>query len=429
MPEKTYDINDIFEIDSPFYNGALEFATTPNFQNAFEDGIDPRIVGGQETGENLLNLGKAQSNITVNVGESIQDAIDKLVTLGGGTILIKNGTHIVESDITLSSNIYIIGENADGAIIDFNSSASQIKIVGSDAYSTGTISVSNGSTAVTGDSTVWSTNATAGQHILLDHAWYPIAVVGNNTSITLAIPFAGVTLAGGTVYAIATTVKDVKITNLTIQLSTIAAIKVQYTNETFFEDVLIIGCGQALDVDDASNFEFLTVDMVSCVTGMTLTNVGLGVYRDNTTINTSSGVGLTLDNVKNFVVQSSAILSSSGNGITVSNSSNFEIRGFGLVQNGGVGIEFSGNNSNINVDGISAESNSGDGVKLTATSDGIIMTGLFVTNNGGYGLNIANANCDNNIISNNIFSGNSSGEVTDSGTGTLIANNIGVADN
>lgn len=65
------------------------------------------------------------------------------------------------------------------------------------AYSTGTVTVTNGSTAVTGVGTSWSTNADVG--MLFYSAGlkrYPVKSVNSNTSITLAEPYEGTTAAG-----------------------------------------------------------------------------------------------------------------------------------------------------------------------------------------------------------------------------------------
>lgn len=68
-------------------------------------------------------------------------------------------------------------------------------------YTTGTISVTNGSATVTGSGTTWSTttNAEAGEYIKLpDGKWYKVTAIGSNTSITIEISYQGSTLSGQT---------------------------------------------------------------------------------------------------------------------------------------------------------------------------------------------------------------------------------------
>jgi len=60
----------------------------------------------------------------------IQKAIDFVNSLGGGSIFVKAGTYVLNSDITLYNNIEIIGEDNDTVIFDFNSGAYQFKLIG-----------------------------------------------------------------------------------------------------------------------------------------------------------------------------------------------------------------------------------------------------------------------------------------------------------
>lgn len=66
-------------------------------------------------------------------------------------------------------------------------------------YVTGTATTTHNSTAVTGSSTVWSTNVVAGDYFRndTDGRWFKISTVGSDTSITLATAYAGVAVTGG----------------------------------------------------------------------------------------------------------------------------------------------------------------------------------------------------------------------------------------
>ena len=65
-------------------------------------------------------------------------------------------------------------------------------------YKTGTVSVTNGSATVTGSGTLWSGEIAAGDlfTIVGDNAWYEVASIGSNTSITLSANYAGTTGSG-----------------------------------------------------------------------------------------------------------------------------------------------------------------------------------------------------------------------------------------
>lgn len=67
------------------------------------------------------------------------------------------------------------------------------------AYTTGTISVTNGSATVTGSGTSWSTttNAEVGEYIQLpDLKWYRIVSIASNTSLTIEVSYYGSTASG-----------------------------------------------------------------------------------------------------------------------------------------------------------------------------------------------------------------------------------------
>lgn len=68
-------------------------------------------------------------------------------------------------------------------------------------YTVGTVTVTNGSTSVTGAGTGWETALIVGGVFYAGGGAYPIQSVSNETELTLAIPYTGVD-AAGTVYAI-----------------------------------------------------------------------------------------------------------------------------------------------------------------------------------------------------------------------------------
>jgi hypothetical protein len=66
-------------------------------------------------------------------------------------------------------------------------------------YTTGTVSVTNGSATITGSGTSWSTttNAEVGEYIQLpDSKWYKITAIASNTSLTIEISYQGSTVSG-----------------------------------------------------------------------------------------------------------------------------------------------------------------------------------------------------------------------------------------
>ena len=97
--------------------------------------------------------------------------------------------------------------------------------------------------------------------------------------------------------------------------------------------------------------------------------------------------------------------------------------------NGAHGIEFVSDNYNSQFNLMTIVDNTGDGIRFTASDDNVIVSQSDIRKNGGYGINIVDATTTNTLISSNSFVSNTSGEVNNSGTGTLIRSNLGVVDN
>jgi hypothetical protein len=89
---------------------------------------------------NYTNLSKASRPYDAVVSLSgelgtfkdIQLAINYVNSIGGGTVFISNGTYIISEDITVYSNIRIVGEDQFSTILDFNNSTKYIKVIGTE---------------------------------------------------------------------------------------------------------------------------------------------------------------------------------------------------------------------------------------------------------------------------------------------------------
>jgi hypothetical protein len=109
------------------------------------------------------------------------------ITLGNGSSL--NASNFI--DWTVSNGTLLV--------VDRSSRIQKYRGSTNANYSTGTISVTNGSSTVTGSGTSWNTttNAEAGEYIKLpDGKWYKISSIGSNTSITIEVSYQGSTLSG-----------------------------------------------------------------------------------------------------------------------------------------------------------------------------------------------------------------------------------------
>jgi len=374
------------------------------------------------------DIAHERKTINVSPGQNIQDAIEKINLLGGGIVFLKIGRHIVSYNITLKSGVYLHGETAEGSIIDFDTSANQIKISGDRTYSTGTISISNNFSTVTGSSTLWAANISTNDRILLGGQWYTISAIGSDTSLTLSVPYGGKTLVAGTTYIIANVIKDVQITDLIVRGSTLSAIRIQYANEIFFRGLDVQTSVIGMEGDDSSNILINECDFVANNSGFDFKNCHFITFNSAGTLDDLVGNGLTMNNVTNADLDSAFFLNSAGDGINFTACSIISCEGVIVTSAGGQGWEFVSGNKDIALIACGAEACGSDGFKMTGTTDTIRIIGSIVNDNAGYGINIAAVDCDDNIITECSFSGNTSGAINDSGVGTQITeSNIGIS--
>lgn len=133
--------------------------------------------------------------------------IQQLLTKVGSTMYRGNDGTGAMTAITMATGVDLEASN----FLDWTITNNTLLAVDSDNYikkyrgstnanyTTGTITVTNGSATITGSGTSWATttNAVVGEYIKLpDGKWYMISAIGSNTSITIEVEYQGSTLAG-----------------------------------------------------------------------------------------------------------------------------------------------------------------------------------------------------------------------------------------
>lgn len=163
-----------------------------------------------------------------------------------------------------------------------------------------------------------------------------------------------------------------------------------------------------------------------CSIGVSITNSTapalIGTFSNN-------GVNCEMDTVSSFEFHFTSLQSATvGNGLTMTNCSNATIFDSSFSDNTKNGVALTDCNT-ITFVSTGISDNLENGIKLISGNSKIIVNGSDISSNGTYGIQIVDNTSEDTLIVSNTFSGNSSGEVSDSGTGTLIRSNIGVADN
>jgi len=389
-------------------------------QGAFQSGNFITAVRGWQLSSDsaefqtgVFNIGG--TTITIDNTQDIQTNLNLISTSGGGTLFLQPGTYTLTADVSIPTGVHLEGVSRDSVIIDCNTSY-KVNIIGSGAYTGGSVAINDGDTTVVGTGTTF-TSTMVGQYILLSGIWYEITVFTDTTHITISPTYAGANLTGyGTV--IATVNFASSIAKLTITNATGVGLKCQYAQEYWINDVIIYTCGTGIDVDDSVFPRFL-MSAVECGVNMDMNNcwgwkIDFSEFSDSTT-----GAGVVMSNSGVATFFDSLMKGNTGNGVSLTSCRDIAFVSVGADDNGGKGFELISGNSDIQFVGLVNDGNASDGIKFTATTDRCTVVAVSVTNNGGYGINIAAATCDDNIINAPAYSGNSSGTLNDSGTGTI----------
>lgn len=368
----------------------------------------------------------------VPIGGDIQEAINRAEDVGGGIILLGAGTHSPSSNIALPvlTPIQIVGTNTTSTIIDFGSADRRFILAGSGIYTTGTVSITSGVT-VTGVTTAWlSSGLVVGDQIFLDSRWYEIAAITGDTTIILSEGYGGSALSGAT-YRAGSIVKDVEFKELTIKnsTSTSGAVDADDIRNFILEDVNFVSNNKSAVITNFSEWNANRIVSASATgDGFTFTT---GTFCTNSQFANvaNGGHGCVLNGVKKGSFTSSSTTSNTNDGFNLTSCTSIHFVIGDMNSNGGQGIELVSGNSFISVVVCAIENNTSDGIKLTASSDDCRVVSSQLKSNGGYGINIAASTCDNNTVLGNFFVSNVTAASNDSGTGTLIRSNIGLADN
>jgi hypothetical protein len=391
-----------------------------------ENAIGPgQVLSGDALAVRALSVGGLVRQ--VGPGDDIQAAIDTVSRAGGGTVQMQSGIYVTHRDLYVRSGVKLAGVGPDTAI-DFDGTGYGLRGAGTLLSSAGTVSLTDGSTTVTGSSTAF-TSAMSGKTLMVGGVSYSISSVTSSTELEIAYPYYGPNQAGAS-YVIFDPVSNIKLDRFTIQNTTGLGFDAKYVAGEFVMDYLnVYDCGKALSVDRCE-FPILNVIVLGCTGGdaIKISNTSGLTIESSFVAATSAGNALTLESVNNSAIHNAEFSDSSGDGISITSCQNIGFENLSVSRNTGQGIEVVSGSRELQFNQVNTEGNGSDGIKLTATADRIVIGQCNFNTNGGYGINIAAATCDDNVLIGNTFTGNVSGRVSDSGTGTIARGNTGVTD-
>lgn len=362
------------------------------------------------------------TQITIDNTKDIQETLDSVYNSGGGTVYLQPGEYVLTADLYIPSGCVLSGINRDTCIINCNVDYS-VLMVGSDEYGDGTISVSNGSTTVTGSGTTF-TDEMIGRTIFLEKYYYYIDSVTDPTHLELTYAYFGEDLTDS-YYKIATSISNTTIKELSITSSNSAGLYVQYAINSGLDNINISSCGTGVVAYDSYAFMFGSLGAYIYSNGRNLDyqHVYSWTIQNSVFEDASTDYGIYMENSRDATLFNSSIYTATDSNIFLKNCSEITFISFGISEAGNHGIEFDSLCSDIQLIGGLVSFNTSDGIHLTATSDRNTFNSLTISDNGGYGINITDSTCDNNQIVTPAFENNTSGNINDLGTNTTILPN------
>jgi len=347
---------------------------------------------------------------TIDNTSDIQTALTTVSSQGGGTLYLKDGTYTLTADITIPAGVTLAGVNRDQCIID-GAATYGISIQGATVYSTGTVSVSNGSKTVTGAGGASWTTDMIGDYIWLgslgDYGWYLITDVPAATTITLDVEFKQKTIAGAT-YDISTVIDHVTVSNLTVT-DCPTGVKIYRASEIIMDDIVVDTCSTyGIDMLEVQYPKIMATLTASPVNWNAVQVSGFEVIF--TDFGNATNQNIIFDHVGNSTFLDSTIESSkNSHGLQMTSCSNIAFFSVSIQNNNLDGIAMT-SCSGIQLNSLAILNNGNNGIRYVSSCLNNIVYGNTIANNTQYGMRLLNSVNNLNLTSINQFYSNTSGQ-------------------
>jgi len=343
-------------------------------------------------------------------------------TSGAKSVFVRTGTYVETANIVVPDGGLLLGE--DDCIIDLSNGYSvTIDGNGGTTEESGTISITSGTSAVVGSGTTF-TNLSPGDFIAIGGTFYQIASITDNTHLTVAGTYEGLTISGQAMLG-TSAVTSANIDNITLSGATGNALLVRGAISCIFRRMEIQGCNVGVVVEDSGSAAFSDIGVVQCGVGITYSNCRSVSFSGLVSGNVGNGivvgsgcntVAISSTNACNngsngILVQSGAVSTlishcvlnyNDAEGIETAIGSNSTIISSCVSSNnGGVGIDTDGEEDVISM--CTIENNVGEGIW---TGEDSLVTSCHIASNGGSGIECTVDT--NSLISNNHIHGNGS---------------------
>lgn len=326
--------------------------------------------------------------------EDLQEALDYANLHGGGTVFVKEGTYVLTTDVTIYSNIKLVGEDDESVIFDANNTSNRLEIHGSAGNLKRNIEIQN--------VTVKNCDISYGDDAALsikyaENVTVKECIFNNNNNETL-------------------TLGDIGIED---------SLRIFIRNNRFKTDTYV-----GINYDDSEHVEITSNYITSLVYTASSTHVFINrntFVDDGVVYFEGGGANSVISNNRFESVDGCAIKTGSGfqncviskNYIYHSNyNSDTSLAAIYLF------TDESPWNYGVSIVGNVVHDCNNHGIALDYGADNCAIVGNVCRDNGGYGVSIGHSSCDDNLIIGNQLNGNTSGGISDSGTNTEKGHNV-----
>lgn len=294
------------------------------------------------------------SSITGGKTEVMTSVFDAVVAKDGGdyvsiadafsngkkSVFVRTGTYIETSDIIVPSGGRLIGESISKATIILAAGNSVRIHDETRETSSGNISISTGSSTVTGTGTDFvATGITTGDYILIGNKYYPVLEVFDDTNLTIEDPYRG---------------SDIVNKNYRVHKMNVAA---------QIQNIVIFG---------------------SSGPGLCLTRAYHTIVED--VLLSQNSPNLLIENSGSIILRSICNQNSKSQGMVIRDTHTINMTGNEVTNNIHDGINIQGSSSNIIIESSGISNNGGSGIVIVDEADFITITDIIVTQNSEHGI-------------------------------------------
>lgn len=380
---------------------------TPNYETLV---TADNVIPNKKYVDDTVLTKRIYDAIVDTAGSGDYTSIKSAFDAGHQSVFVRAGTYVESGHIDLPQNVVLHGE-APGAVVCVLNGAYSVRLDGTARKITaGTISVNNGSTAVTGVGTTFTTLQTD-DYIELDGVFHKIATVTDNLNLVLDATYRGRSLSSASFVGQSMFI-GANITNMIFANSTIEGLLIKQSFHVTIRDSLVSNCGTA-----ATSSGIKIQDSAECLF--------LGLLTENAKYN-----GIHILDSRTLLMNTCAFKNSNGAGVLVDNCNGLIFDGCYSLQNNAEGINITNSSTRINItDGVIAR-NQGKGINTDTGVGTCILDSVTIRDSGSWGIDFDGTD---NIINDCIIDNNASGGIVAGDFGVIqgcrIINNSGVGIN